>query len=119
MSIWIVKVTVPPGSGTRMGIDRDEDGDLDFLDNCPSTPNGNQADGDNDGIANDSDNCPLIGNPEQDDLDGDLVGDPCDTDMDGDGLSNEIEIALGLDPKVAEIARRYLAVMGKKKKGDE
>jgi len=30
---------VPPGSGVRMGIDRDEDTQLDGLDNCPAAPN--------------------------------------------------------------------------------
>jgi DNA-binding beta-propeller fold protein YncE len=30
---------VPPGSGIRMGIDRDEDTQLDGLDNCPAAPN--------------------------------------------------------------------------------
>jgi hypothetical protein len=30
----------PPGSGTRMGIDRDEDSVLNGVDNCPSWPNG-------------------------------------------------------------------------------
>jgi hypothetical protein len=43
---------VPPGSGTRMGIDRDEDGVLDGLDNCPDVANADQADSDNDGIGN-------------------------------------------------------------------
>ena len=41
---------VPPGSGTRMGIDRDSDTILDGLDNCPAVANTNQADGDIDGI---------------------------------------------------------------------
>jgi DNA-binding beta-propeller fold protein YncE len=31
---------VPPGSGTRMGVDRDEDSVLDGVDNCPAFPNG-------------------------------------------------------------------------------
>ena len=30
----------PPGSGTRMGIDRDLDSVLDAIDNCPAAPNG-------------------------------------------------------------------------------
>jgi DNA-binding beta-propeller fold protein YncE len=41
---------VPPGSGPRMGIDRDEDGVLDGDDNCPETPNPGQQDADLDGI---------------------------------------------------------------------
>ena len=41
---------VPPGSGTRMGIDRDEDGVLDGDDNCPAHVNPLQEDSDTDGI---------------------------------------------------------------------
>jgi hypothetical protein len=40
----------PPGSGTRMGIDRDSDTVLDGLDNCPAVANTNQADADGDGL---------------------------------------------------------------------
>ena len=36
----IVYTCVPPGSGQRMGIDRDEDGIANGLDNCPAWPNG-------------------------------------------------------------------------------
>ena len=50
---------VPPGSGARMGVDRDEDTVLDGLDNCPQDPNTNQAN-----------------------EDGDLLGDACDEDFD-------------------------------------
>ena len=73
---------VPPGSGERVGIDRDEDGELDGLDNCPSVSNSDQADTDNngvgdaceqaagldtdgDGIPDSIDNCILIANPDQ------------------------------------------------------
>ena len=31
---------VPPGSGQRMGINRDRDALFDSLDNCPGVPNG-------------------------------------------------------------------------------
>jgi DNA-binding beta-propeller fold protein YncE len=41
---------VPFGSGVRAGIDRDEDGDLDGVDNCPDVFNPNQTDSDFDGI---------------------------------------------------------------------
>ena len=34
------------------------------------------------------DNCPGDFNPEQEDLDGDDIGDICDTDIDGDGVLN-------------------------------
>ncbi|ARN72870.1 putative Ig domain-containing protein [Oceanicoccus sagamiensis] len=40
----------PPGSGTRMGINRDQDNFLDGLDNCPGVDNDDQLDSDNNGI---------------------------------------------------------------------
>ncbi|MSQ02278.1 MAG: hypothetical protein EXR71_10380 [Myxococcales bacterium] len=42
-------------------------------------------DADSDTVADYEDNCPSVSNVSQDDLDGDDVGDACDTDADGDG----------------------------------
>lgn len=39
----------PPGSGRRMGVDRDRDNVLDGLDNCPWVANDDQTDSDGDG----------------------------------------------------------------------
>lgn len=55
-------------------------------------------DADGDGYNHDTDNCPLVSNPIQADLDGDGLGDVCDSDIDGDGLTNDQEITLGTDP---------------------
>jgi len=101
----------PPGSGTRMGIDRDEDAALDGLDNCPATSNPSQTDTDNDGIGDAcevlaadtdgdgvddaSDNCPSIPNPGQEDNDLDGAGDVCDDDDDNDGLLDTVETNTG------------------------
>jgi hypothetical protein len=68
----------PPGSGVRMGIDRDLDADLDGLDNCSSVANADQADLDSDGIGDACDNCPGIPNPDQLDSDGDGRGNACE-----------------------------------------
>ena len=55
------------------------------------------SDNDGDSIANASDNCRLITNTDQTDLDGDGVGDACDTDDDGDGVV-DIDDAFPKDP---------------------
>ncbi len=47
---------VPPGSGRRMGIDRDLDTILNHDDNCPNKANADQLDFDADGIGNVCDN---------------------------------------------------------------
>jgi len=49
------------------------------------------ADDDGDAICNSGDNCPTTTNPSQADLDGDLMGDACDTEDDGDGFTDEAE----------------------------
>lgn len=64
------------------------------------------SDGDNDQdmdrIDDETDNCPAVYNPDQTDLDFDGSGDVCDDDMDGDGQSNDEEIACMSDPLDAQ-----------------
>lgn len=90
--------------------DRDDDGIIDDLDNCPDASNPQQTDTDGDGLGNlcDADDdgdtvadavdaFPL--DPlESIDTDGDGVGNNADTDDDGDGYSDSAEIAAGTDP---------------------
>src|SRR5262249_46486135 len=63
-----------------------------------ATPGPNPNDTDGDGIPNGIDNCPTVANPDQHDMDHDGIGDVCDPDADGDGISNSDEIAHGTDP---------------------
>ncbi len=79
-------------------VDSDGDGVLDYLDNCPMTPNAGQTDTDGDGVGDACDNCPTVANGVQRDADGDLIGDACDgcvavfdpsqADTDGDGRND-------------------------------
>ena len=62
------------------------------------TVNDLDEDSDGDGITNNIDNCPSTANTDQLDTDGDGVGNVCDSDDDGDGFSDEVEITCGSDP---------------------
>ena len=85
-------------AGPGQPVDSDGDGIDDDQDNCPDTPNSDQADGDGDGVGDACDNCPDVANPDQADSDGDGVGDACDNcpdvpnpgqaDSDGDGVGD-------------------------------
>ncbi|MDX2200843.1 MAG: thrombospondin type 3 repeat-containing protein [Phycisphaerae bacterium] len=78
--------------------DDDGDGVINAADNCPTTPNADQADADGDGFGDVCDNCVAIANADQADGDSDGRGDVCDNcpslanadqaDADGDGVGN-------------------------------
>ncbi|MBN1421344.1 MAG: right-handed parallel beta-helix repeat-containing protein [Planctomycetes bacterium] len=81
--------------------DGDSDGVPDRLDNCPETPNPDQADADGDGVGDACDNCPRTANPDQADADGDGVGDACQHsggfvrgDVDADGQIDQADAVL-------------------------
>jgi len=97
---------VPPGSGTRMGINADRDLHLDGLDNCAGFANDDQADNESDGQGDvcdpDDDNDTLLDFVETNT--GSFVSpfdtgtDPFAVDSDGDGFGDGAEVAAGTDP---------------------
>lgn len=58
-------------------------------------------DADRDGVGDDVDNCPSDSNTDQLDTDGDGAGNACDSDDDGDEVSDTTELTNGTDPIVA------------------
>ena len=90
---WRVDETPWVGSSDpEADIDRDSDGIANDQDNCPDTPNPDQADADDDGVGDAcnsddpdedgilsaDDNCPNTYNPEQEDVDENGTGDACE-----------------------------------------
>ena len=61
-----------------------------------------QGDSDGDGITDALDNCPGMPNADQADTDQDGIGNVCDNDLDGDGVSNDVDC----DPNDANIATK-------------
>lgn len=51
-----------------------------------------ETDYDADGVPNERDNCPYTYNPNQRNTDADTLGDVCDDDIDGDGVSNAVGV---------------------------
>lgn len=64
--------------------------------------NWENLDRDGDGVENAQDNCPRNANADQSDIDHDGTGDVCDSDIDGDGLSNSTEQEFGTNPRAAD-----------------
>jgi len=71
--------------GDACDTDADNDGRVNFRDNCPLVYNPKQEDADKDRVGDACDNCPTISNMKQIDSDGDGKGDECDPDIDNDG----------------------------------
>lgn len=76
--------------------DIDNDGVLNFPDNCPYVPNPFQNGTEYDDLEDDAvggacDNCPTTFNPGQVDTDGDGIGNECDDDIDNDNVYNELD----------------------------
>jgi hypothetical protein len=59
----------------------------------------NDFDFDMDGVLDHNDNCPYDINADQADFEGDGLGDVCDYDDDGDGMSDSWELEHGLNPR--------------------
>jgi hypothetical protein len=86
--------TEPAGvgnAGYQSSDDWDDDGLLDWDDNCPRGFDPSAYDVDGDGVGDVCDNCPAYPNPDQWDEDRDGIGDACDNDADDDGVLDEID----------------------------
>lgn len=87
--------------GDGFGDQQDADIDNDGLSNLEEAEIGTdpiQSDTDFDLVLDGEDICPLDTNPDQTDLDSDGIGDECDSDRDGDGLSDLEEAVIGSSP---------------------
>ncbi len=73
-------------------VDTDSDGIPDYLD----------RDSDDDNVEDSLDNCPTIENSDQTDVNENGIGDACESDLDGDGVSNFHEAKIGTDPNNAD-----------------
>ena len=78
--------------GVVLAADNDLDGIPNYLDTYMHV--NHEEDWDNDGISNSNDNCQFVWNADQMNHDNDQLGDVCDTDIDGDGVTNSIPLDL-------------------------
>jgi DNA-binding beta-propeller fold protein YncE len=115
-ALTLTYTAVPPGSGMRMGIDRDEDSVLNGLDNCPAAPNaagrGTCTAGTPEtlgGVCASNSACGLGGfcSMAQEDTDMDQVGDACDLSIVPEPSSTAMLLAGAL--ALARLGRRRSA----------
>ena len=79
LGLFLISVfVIGCSSGSDAPADSDGDGVADAIDAFPNDAT-QSFDDDGDGVGNDSDNCPLAANADQSDVDGDTLGDVCDT----------------------------------------
>lgn len=105
----VTYTAVPPGSGLRLGIDRDEDTILDGDDNCPINDNPDQLDSDNDGIGNKCDGN-LDSLPTIDDEPEDMTNNVNQADSDSGGLSLLFLFAMLLFAGITRVSRSRFQV---------
>lgn len=66
----------------------------DYFDESVYGPDPMQLDSDNDGVLDYNDNCTVEANASQQDTDGDNYGNACDADFNNDGLVNSLDLGL-------------------------
>ena len=73
--------------------DIDGDGTSNAIDPCPTDPTDAcvPPDTDRDGVPDKNDNCATVKNADQANFDHDSLGDACDSDIDGDGVTNAVD----------------------------
>ncbi len=90
--------TTPPGSyPLTINANGGGAGDVKGVTLEVTAPVPSPTDTDGDGVLNHLDNCPEDLNPDQQDIDEDGRGDICDSDIDGDGLTNTEEATAGTE----------------------
>ena len=90
---WFTLVTNLRAGAAAPEPDRDGDGIPDAIDDCPDAADPDQTNSDGDRWGDACDNCPYTQNNDQADRDADGIGDRCATDLDGDGHTDEADIA--------------------------
>lgn len=83
--VWKIKATPIDGKCSSIGVGPDPTP-------LEITLTVEPSDTDSDGINDDVDNCPTTPNPDQANFDGDSLGDACDTDIDNDGINGPLDL---------------------------